>query len=122
MPPIFLLNLFSIFFVLEYEVIFLKIIKIKRWINISFGMLFIISTLGLFGIFGLMLYLAFMDDQVVTNTAIMNRIALILAGLSLPGLLVQFISFLTINEKKTYTLTTKCHNCKHLIDVKLTED
>ncbi len=69
-----------------------------------------------------MLYLAFIDDQVVTNTAIMNRFALILAGLSLPGFIIQFLSLLTINEKKTYTLTTKCYKCKHLGDFKLTED
>jgi hypothetical protein len=103
-------------------VIFLKTIKIKRWVKIFWGMLFIFSIVGFFGLLGLMLYMAFMDDQVVTNTAIMNRIALILAGLSLPGLFIQFLSLLAINEKKTFTLTTKCHNCKHLIDVKLTED
>lgn len=121
MLPIFIESIFC-FFRIRIRGDYLKTIKIKRWIKIFWGMLFIFSIVGLFGVFGLMLYLAFMDDQVVTNTAIMNRIALILAGLSLPGLLVQFISFLTINEKKTYTLTTKCHNCKHLIDVKLTED
>ncbi|MFU1797349.1 hypothetical protein ACM1RC_26020 [Paenibacillus azoreducens] len=96
--------------------------KMKRWVKIVFGLFFVFSVVGLFGVFGLMLYLAFTDDQVVTNTAIMNRIAIILGGLSLPGLMVQFISFLTINEKKTYTLTTKCPNCKHLVDFKLTED
>lgn len=96
--------------------------KLKRWVQIVFGIFFIISVVGLFSVFGLMIYLAFLDDQIVTNTAIMNRIALILAGLSLPGLLVQFLSLPVINEKKTYTLTTKCHNCKHVVDFKLTED
>lgn len=100
----------------------MNIRKMKRWARITFGILFIFGTVAFICFFGLMIYLAFIDDQVVTNTAIMNRFALILAFLSLPGLLVQFISFLTINEKKTYTLTTKCHNCKHLVDFKLTED
>lgn len=100
----------------------MNIRKMKRWVRITFGLLFIFVVIVFFGFLGLMIYLAFMDDQVVTNTAIMNRFALILAGLSIPGLVVQFMSFLTINKKKTYTLTTKCHNCKHLVDFKLTED
>ncbi|QWU17365.1 hypothetical protein SAMN04487895_104252 [Paenibacillus sophorae] len=96
--------------------------KMKRWVKIVFGLLFIFATVGVIGLIGLMIFLAFIDDQVITNAAIINRITLLLAGISLPGLIIQLLSLLTINEKKTFTLEKKCPHCKQLIELKLTED
>lgn len=96
--------------------------KMKRWVKIVFGLLFIFATVGVIGLIGIMIFLAFIDDQVITNSAIINRITLLLAGISLPGLIIQLLSLLTINEKKTFTLEKKCPHCKQLIELKLTED
>ncbi len=96
--------------------------KMKRWVKIVFGLLFIFTILGVTGLIGIMIFLAFIDDQAITNTALINRLTLLLAGLSLPGLIVQLLSFLTINDKKTFTLEKKCPHCKQLMELKLTED
>ncbi|AIQ24280.1 hypothetical protein [Paenibacillus sp. FSL H7-0737] len=96
--------------------------KMKRWVKIVFGLLFFFTILGVTGLIGIMIFLAFIDDQAITNTALINRLTLLLAGLSLPGLIVQLLSFLTINDKKTFTLEKKCPHCKQLIELKLTED
>lgn len=96
--------------------------KIKRWAKIVYSLVFIFSILGLLALLGFLIFLAFFDEKVLINTVIINRITLVLAGLSLPGLAIQLISILTINDKKSYKLTTKCPNCRHLVDFKLTED
>lgn len=80
------------------------------------------AIVGVIFMISIMIFLAFFDDQAITNAAIMNRLTLILAALSLPGLFIQLISLLTINDKKTFTLEKKCPHCKHLIELKLTED
>ncbi|ETT45733.1 hypothetical protein C162_20406 [Paenibacillus sp. FSL R7-269] len=96
--------------------------KMKRWAKIVYSLLFIFAVLGLLSLLGVLIFLAFFDEKVLTNTVIINRITLVLAGISLPGLAVQLISFLTLNEKKTYTMEANCPNCRQLVDFKLTED
>ncbi|WP_236418785.1 hypothetical protein [Paenibacillus sp. JJ-223] len=63
-----------------------------------------------------------MDQKALLNAAIINSLTLIMALISLPGILVQLVSLLEINEKKTFTVTTKCPNCRHLVDLKVKED
>ncbi|MEK4994488.1 hypothetical protein [Paenibacillus sp. FSL H7-0918] len=94
----------------------------KRWVKIIFSFLYIFAIGAVIALMGLMITVAFIDDQAITNTALINRLTLLLAGLSLPGLIVQLLSFLTINDKKTFTLEKKCPHCKQLIELKLTED
>ncbi|MGR6127876.1 hypothetical protein [Paenibacillus sp. SER-28] len=96
--------------------------KMGRVLRIIVSILYIFLVIGIVGLIGLMIYFAFIDEQVVTNTVIMNRITLLLAGLSLPGLVIQLVSLLTINEKKTFALTTKCPHCRHLVELKMKED
>ncbi|MNO68957.1 hypothetical protein D3C76_598030 [compost metagenome] len=96
--------------------------KIKLWVRRISGVTFIFVIVSLILIISIMIFLAFFDAKAITDAAIMNRLTLILAALSLPGLFIQLISLLTINEKKTFTLEKKCPHCRQLIELKLTED
>ncbi|MEK4117668.1 hypothetical protein NST44_16005 [Paenibacillus sp. FSL W8-0919] len=96
--------------------------NIKRSARIFFGCVYILAVLSFLVLFGLLLYFAFIDDQIVLNTKIMSRMSLILAAISLPGIVVQLLSLLTINDKKKYIAETKCPNCKHTVDIKLIEE
>ncbi|ASA21984.1 hypothetical protein [Paenibacillus donghaensis] len=96
--------------------------KVKRLVRNMSAIIFIFAIVGVIFMISLMIFLAFFDDKVITNAAVMNRLTLILAALSLPGLFIQLISLLTINDKKTFTLEKKCPHCRQLIELKLTED
>lgn len=96
--------------------------KIWRWVKITYSLLFIFSIVALVSVLGFLMTGILIDKNSLLNAATMNSITLIMGLVSLPGILVQLISMLEINEKKRFTFTTKCPNCKHLIDLKLTED
>ncbi|GEM_PF-2147850 len=100
----------------------LKLKKVWRWVKIIYGLLFIFLIVLLIIVLGLILTGALKDQQALQNTVTMNSITLVMAMLSLPGILVQLTSLLFINEKKTFRATTKCPNCRQLVDIKLTED
>lgn len=73
----------------------------------------------------LMLYIAVMVglQKSIDDTHTVNMIALILGGLSLPGIFDQIHKiFITNDTKKTMTATTVCPRCKHNVDIRLTED
>lgn len=96
--------------------------KIWRWVKIVYSLLFILSILALISVLGFLMTGILLDKNSLLNAATMNSITLIMGLVSLPGILVQLMSLLEINEKKKFTATTKCPNCRHLIDLKLTED
>lgn len=96
--------------------------KLWRWIKIVYGITFIFSIVALVTVLGFLLFNILVDKQALVNTATINSITLIMGLVSLPGILVQLLSLLDVNQKKTYTLEQKCPNCKHLVDFKLTED
>lgn len=100
----------------------MKLKKIWRWIRISYSLLFILSVVILISVLGFILSGTLNDQQALLNTATINSITLIMAFISLPGILVQLTSLLFINEKKTFTATKKCPNCRQLVELKLTED
>lgn len=100
----------------------MKLKKIWRWIKIIYGMFFIFFVVIMVSALGFFLTGVFRDQQALINAVTMNSIALIMAFISLPGILVQLISLLFINEKKTFTVSKKCPNCKQLIEMKMTED
>ncbi|MNW56986.1 hypothetical protein D3C74_347510 [compost metagenome] len=96
--------------------------KVWFWMKIIYGFTFIFSVVLLVIILGFLMSNILADKQALVNTATINSITLIMGLVSLPGVLVQLLSLLEINQKKTYTLEQKCPKCKHLVDFKLTED
>ena len=96
--------------------------NIWRWIRIIYGILFIFSVVGMISVLGFIIFGVLKDQQALINTATINSITLIMAGVSLPGILVQLVSLLEINQKKSYTATTICPKCRHHVDLKMTED
>ncbi|MGN7167940.1 hypothetical protein ACTHSJ_18940 [Paenibacillus cellulositrophicus] len=96
--------------------------KIWRILKIVYSIVFIFVILGIVSLIAIIMYGALADKKALVNSALINSITLILGLLSLPGIIVQLISMLTINEKKKYIAETKCPNCKHLVDIKLREE
>ncbi|NUU62674.1 hypothetical protein [Paenibacillus agri] len=96
--------------------------KIWRWIKVVYFLVFIFSIVALVAFLGILMFGALTDKTILVNTATINAITLIMGLVSLPGILVQLVSLLEINNKKTFTLEKKCPNCKQLIELKLTED
>ncbi|MCR8633475.1 hypothetical protein [Paenibacillus radicis (ex Xue et al. 2023)] len=96
--------------------------KIWTWVKV-------ISLLisGLFVIL-MITFLAFLisstisDKEAIVDSVHINRLALILGGLSLPGVLISFTSLVDLNSKKKFIVTMPCPKCKHLVDIKLIEE
>jgi hypothetical protein len=61
------------------------------------------------------------NKELLVNTETVNRIALLMGLISLPGAMISLFSMFDFKSKK-YTVTTHCPNCKHNIDLKLVED
>ena len=57
--------------------------------------------------------------SVETNTN--NTIALLLGIFSVPGILISFKTIFEVNKKKVLKVTTHCHKCKHLSDLRMEE-
>lgn len=95
--------------------------KIWRWVKIGYYIFFVVAVTILVGYLGFLMFGTLTDKNAVTNTALINVITLGLGLASLPGIFVQLISMMTLNDKKEFTVSTKCHNCKHLIELKMTE-
>ncbi|WP_458122828.1 hypothetical protein [Paenibacillus sp. Z3-2] len=100
----------------------MKIKTVWKWTNISWGLLYIAFVVVFVIILGFFMAGMLQDQKALIDTAAMSTITLLLALVSLPNLLVQLLSLLDINQKKTYTATKKCPNCRHIIDLKITED
>ncbi|MEY8748596.1 hypothetical protein AB9M62_57085 [Bacillales bacterium AN1005] len=93
-----------------------------KWTKISYGFVFIFSILAFVSFMGLVMFMMLQDDQQLVNTSAMNIVTLCLGIATLPGIFIQLTSLLEINKKKTFTATKKCPNCRHTIDLKITED
>ncbi|OBA05354.1 hypothetical protein A9P44_16355 [Paenibacillus polymyxa] len=96
--------------------------KIKRWTKTVLKLLFIVNVTGLVVFIGYLIFDVLTDKKALVSTPAVNSIALILGMLSLPGIVVQLVSLLNINEKKTFSLTSKCPHCRHLVEMKMKED
>lgn len=84
--------------------------------------MYFISIAAFLVLIAVQIGLTVVDKERVVDSANINTIALLLGGLSIPGILVQLFSMVEINNKKTYTLTCKCPNCRQLVDMKMIED
>ncbi|WP_127550576.1 hypothetical protein [Paenibacillus amylolyticus] len=100
----------------------MKIRNVLKWTKISYGFVFIFSVLAFVSFMGWVMFMMLQNDENLVNTAAMNIVTLCLGLATLPGLFVQLLSLLEINKKKTFTATKKCPNCRHTIDLKITED
>ncbi|CAI6074800.1 hypothetical protein PAECIP112173_02345 [Paenibacillus sp. JJ-100] len=100
----------------------MKIKTVWRWTKITWGLTYIGFVVIFVIVLGFFMAGMLQNKQVLIDTATMSTITLLLAIASLPNLLVQLLSLLEINQKKTFTATKKCPNCRHTIDLKITED
>lgn len=96
--------------------------KIWRWIKIVYSLTYIVGVVILIVSLGFTLSGVLVDQKALVNTATINSITLVIALISLPGIFVQLLSLLDVHFKKTFTATTKCPKCKHLVELKLSED
>ncbi|MNV94987.1 hypothetical protein D3C71_1898360 [compost metagenome] len=96
--------------------------KIWQFLKILYGLFYIAAILVMGLVLSYLIIVTMGSKTLLEDAFTINFIALGIAFISIPGLIVQLISLMDINKKKTYTLTTKCPNCKHLVDFKLTED
>ncbi|WP_339299103.1 hypothetical protein MKY92_03115 [Paenibacillus sp. FSL R5-0623] len=100
----------------------MKINKLLKWLKITWGLTYIAFVVVFVIVLGFFITGMLQDKKALIDTAAMSTVTLLLAFASLPSLLIQLLSLLEINQKKTYTATKKCPNCRHTIDLKLTED
>lgn len=100
----------------------MKIKTVWKWTKISWGLLYIGFVVMFVIVLGFFMAGMLQDQKALIDTAAMSTITLLLALISLPNLLVQLLSLLDLNQKKTFTATKKCPNCKHTIVLKMTED
>lgn len=100
----------------------MKIKTVWRWTKITWGLSYIGFVVVFVIVLGFFMAGMLQNKQALIDTATMSTITLLLAIASLPNLLVQLLSLLEINQKKTFTATKKCPNCRHTIDLKITED
>lgn len=93
----------------------IKKVKIIYYIVLILVITIFVFLLGIimFGILG--------DKAALNNAVNINAVTLLLGILSLPGLAAQLISLVTVENEKSYKLTGKCPNCKHLSEFKLEE-
>jgi len=91
--------------------------KIKKTLNHIYRVFLALLLL----VFLVMILVTLMVKDLRLNTNIMSIISLVVVVLSLPGI----INTLTEEfnpKKKTYKLSSKCPNCKHLIEMDMKEE
>ncbi|OWA36755.1 hypothetical protein B9G55_01355 [Saccharibacillus sp. O16] len=96
--------------------------KIGKWLKIISNLSFTCLVLGFVIFMATQIFSTITDNQKLIDSSNVNAIALLIAGMGLPGIAIQIISLLDVNKKKTYTVTCKCPNCRQLIDIKIAED
>ncbi|ERM16531.1 hypothetical protein [Brevibacillus laterosporus] len=92
--------------------------KLERWIV---KILKIIGLLSFFIVAMAILVIGFFmvwDSKYLQNTVVFNQITLYIGILSLPGAFITLVE-ISNNRKKEFIATTKCPNCKHLIELKI---
>ncbi|MGK9250849.1 hypothetical protein [Paenibacillus humicus] len=92
----------------------------RRFKNIYKAITILAISLAIFGI-GTLFIIALFDRKLLSDSIFMNTSAITLGFLSLPGLLIQLVGVVTINEKKKFIATMPCQKCKHLSDIVFTE-
>lgn len=100
----------------------MKIKTVWKWTKITWGLTYIAFVVVFVIILGFFIAGMLQDKTALIDTVAMSTVTLLLAFASLPNLLIQLLSLLEINQKKTFTATKKCPNCRHTIDLKITED
>ncbi|CAM4178046.1 hypothetical protein PAXY110619_00025 [Paenibacillus xylanexedens] len=100
----------------------MRINKLLKWLKITWGLTYIAFVVVFVIVLGFFITGMLQDKKALIDTAAMSTVTLLLAFASLPSLLIQLLSLLEINQKKTYTATKKCPHCRHTIDLKITED
>ncbi|PYE49827.1 hypothetical protein HUB98_09190 [Paenibacillus barcinonensis] len=100
----------------------MKIKTVWKWTKIIWGLTYIGFVVIFVIVLGFFIAGMLQDKTALIDTVAMSTVTLLLAFASLPNLLIQLLSLLEINQKKTFTATKKCPNCRHTIDLKITED
>ncbi|APO43315.1 hypothetical protein BS614_04105 [Paenibacillus xylanexedens] len=100
----------------------MKIKTVWKWTKITWGLTYIGFVVIFVIVLGFFIAGMLQDKAALIDTVAMSTVTLLLAFASLPNLLIQLVSLLEINQKKTFTATKKCPNCRHTIDLKITED
>ncbi|WP_440960570.1 hypothetical protein ACN6KS_22740 [Paenibacillus nitricinens] len=93
-----------------------------HFLKILYALIYIASILIIGLVLAYLIFATMGNRAWLEDTFTINFIALALGFISLPGLIVQLMSLININKKKTFTLEKKCPHCNHLIELKLTED
>lgn len=96
--------------------------QIWRWVRIVYSLFFIFAVVVLVAVLGFLMFGILIDQKALVNAATVNSITLIMGLVSLPGIVVQLMTLLTINDRKQYIATTKCPNCRHTVDIRIVEE
>ncbi|OXM17336.1 hypothetical protein [Paenibacillus herberti] len=88
-----------------------------KWIKVVYALtiILVILFLGFFLIGGIA------SKTLIKDTVFVNSMALFLGALSLPGITAQLFD-LVHQEKKKFMATTCCPNCKHQVELRISEE
>nr|WP_278430336.1 hypothetical protein [Brevibacillus laterosporus] len=93
---------------------------IWKWIANIFKLIWGLVIIGMALLIFFIGFFMLTNDKYIQNTVVFNQITLFMGILSLPGAMITLFEMIQ-NRKKELIATTKCPNCKHLIELKVKE-
>ncbi len=83
---------------------------------------FTVLVMSFFIFIMIQIYSTVTSSEKLIDSSNVNAIALLIAGMSLPGIVIQLMDIYNYKKRNTFTLTCKCPNCRQLVDMKMKED
>jgi hypothetical protein len=96
-------------------------LKLFSKVKLIFALLSGLILIAIVSYIGFLIWLILQDDRALESGRYVNMASLLVAFISLPGLLNQLLSFNRSEKKKQYMASTKCPNCKHSVEIALKE-
>jgi hypothetical protein len=91
--------------------------RTKLILTLIYGLIMIAIVLYI----GFIISLILQDNTALESSRFVNMASLIVAFISLPGILQQLLTVNMGKKKKHYLASTKCPNCRHLIELNMKE-
>lgn len=95
--------------------------RTRKWAKIAIIVVWGLTVLGMFLLVSVLGFAMLSDNQLIQNVVMFNQISLLIGLLSLPSAFVGILGMINSGKKK-YVVTNRCPNCKHLVDLSLTEE
>ncbi|MCU6793300.1 hypothetical protein OB236_14380 [Paenibacillus sp. WQ 127069] len=96
--------------------------KFQKWSSFTFFMVYGLVITSIICFLGYIIWYALSDKEAISSSIFINQIALIMAFVSLSGILMSLLSALDMHKKKKFKATTLCPHCRHNVVINLVEE